>query len=88
MRQHDVGFLTPEAAWSGDRLVLYTDGLTEAFSVSDELYGEERLRTLIETAPVNTIQELLDQVEASVTGFINPLPLADDMTMLGVRRLV
>jgi serine phosphatase RsbU (regulator of sigma subunit) len=71
----------------GNCLLLYTDGLTEAFSAQDELYGEERLRQLIESASVETIKELLDKVEASVTGFIDPLPLADDMTMLAVRRL-
>jgi sigma-B regulation protein RsbU (phosphoserine phosphatase) len=71
----------------GNCLLLYTDGLTEAFSVQDELYGEERLSHLIEDAVVDSIKDMLDAIETSVTEFINPLPLADDMTMLAVRRM-
>jgi serine phosphatase RsbU (regulator of sigma subunit) len=71
----------------GNCLLLYTDGLTEAFSPQDELYGEERLCHLIENTVVDSIQKMLDVIETSVTEFINPLPLADDMTMLAVRRM-
>jgi len=31
----------------GDKLVIYTDGLTETRNESEELYGEERLTTLL-----------------------------------------
>ncbi len=33
-----------------DLLLLYTDGLTEAFSPEDDTYGEERLQEVLKTA--------------------------------------
>jgi sigma-B regulation protein RsbU (phosphoserine phosphatase) len=71
----------------GNCLLLYTDGLTEAFSAQDEPYGDERLSRLIESASVDSVKDMLDVIETSVNEFINPLPLADDMTMLAVRRM-
>jgi sigma-B regulation protein RsbU (phosphoserine phosphatase) len=71
----------------GNCLLLYTDGLTEAFSMQDEPYGEERLCHLIVNIAVDSIKDMLDAIETSVAEFINPLPLADDMTMLAVRQM-
>jgi sigma-B regulation protein RsbU (phosphoserine phosphatase) len=70
----------------GHCLLLYTDGLTEAFSLQDEAYGMERLCKLIEASNAGSVRELLDAIESSVQAFTEPLPLADDMTMLAVRR--
>jgi serine phosphatase RsbU (regulator of sigma subunit) len=70
----------------GHCLLLYTDGLTEAFSIQNEPYGEERLTRLVENVNAGSVRDLLDAIDASVTGFTDPLPLADDMTMLAVRR--
>jgi serine phosphatase RsbU (regulator of sigma subunit) len=72
----------------GNCILLYTDGLTEAFSPQDEPYGDERLCHLIESASVDSVKDMLDAIETSVAEFINPLPLADDMTMLAVRRML
>jgi sigma-B regulation protein RsbU (phosphoserine phosphatase) len=38
---------------TGDRIFLYTDGVTEAMSVKNEQYGEKRLQSFLETAPHN-----------------------------------
>ncbi|MBE3118050.1 MAG: SpoIIE family protein phosphatase, partial [Candidatus Atribacteria bacterium] len=69
-----------------DFLLLYTDGLTEAFSPDDETYGEERLQQVLEAAEAATARGVLDVLEASVKRFMGPLPPADDLTMLGVKR--
>jgi serine phosphatase RsbU (regulator of sigma subunit) len=69
-----------------DFLLLYTDGLTEAFSPDDETYGEERLQQVLEAAEAATARGVLDLLEASVRRFMGPLPPADDLTMLGVKR--
>ncbi len=69
-----------------DFLLLYTDGLTEAFSPDDETYGEERLQQVLEAAEVATARGVLDVLEVSVRQFMGPLPPADDLTMLGVKR--
>ncbi len=50
----------------GDRFILYTDGIVEAFNSAGELYGEERLKAFIEEnsslAPDQFCNRLLDDV--------------------------
>jgi serine phosphatase RsbU (regulator of sigma subunit)/putative methionine-R-sulfoxide reductase with GAF domain/anti-sigma regulatory factor (Ser/Thr protein kinase) len=70
----------------GQTLVLYTDGITEAFSPTGEIYGEERLLRLLGASPAPSAGELLDEIDASVSAFIADAPVSDDITMLAVRR--
>jgi serine phosphatase RsbU (regulator of sigma subunit)/putative methionine-R-sulfoxide reductase with GAF domain len=70
----------------GDSLLLYTDGLTEAFSPEEELFGEERLRMTVQVNQTLPAQELLSAVETAVTYHMGSLPPEDDLTMLVVRR--
>jgi serine phosphatase RsbU (regulator of sigma subunit)/putative methionine-R-sulfoxide reductase with GAF domain len=72
---------------SGDSLLLYTDGLTEAFSPEGEMFGETRLEQVLQTSQMTTTDDLLKSVEASVNEFIQSTPLGDDLTMLALRRI-
>jgi serine phosphatase RsbU (regulator of sigma subunit) len=71
-----------------DFLLLYTDGVTEAFSPEDETYGDERLQQALERAQMTSARGVLDSLEASVRKFMGPHPPADDLTMLGVKRTI
>jgi serine phosphatase RsbU (regulator of sigma subunit) len=70
----------------GDMLLLYTDGLTEAFSPTGELFGDERLANSLTCIPC-TADEILMEVEEQLNEFIETVPLADDLTMLAVKRV-
>jgi sigma-B regulation protein RsbU (phosphoserine phosphatase) len=70
----------------GDYVLLYTDGVTEAFSLEGDLYGEPRLTDAVRQ-PHESANHLLEVVEASLTDFITTAPLSDDLTMLALRRL-
>ncbi len=70
----------------GDCVLFYTDGVTEAFSPQGEIYGEARLRSVIKMLSTCSVDEMLDAVEAALQQFTSPLPLADDLTMLGICR--
>jgi phosphoserine phosphatase RsbU/P len=70
-----------------DLLLLYTDGLTEAFSPKDEIYGEERLLKVLENTENFGAREMLDALETSVNRFMGGLSAADDLTMLAVKRI-
>jgi serine phosphatase RsbU (regulator of sigma subunit) len=70
-----------------DFLLLYTDGLTEAFSPGGEMYGDERLQQVLLAIEANSARGVLDSLEASATQFMGLLPPGDDLTMLGVMRL-
>ncbi len=69
-----------------DLLLLYTDGLTEAFSTENNTYGEERLQVVLKAAESSPARETLNALEASVKQFVGSLPIADDLTMLALRR--
>jgi GAF domain-containing protein len=70
----------------GDSLLLYTDGLTEAFSPSGELFGEERLVGALQSHPMNSAGDVVNAVEEHLNEFLQATPLADDLTMLVVQR--
>jgi sigma-B regulation protein RsbU (phosphoserine phosphatase) len=70
-----------------DLLLLYTDGLTEAFSPEDDTYGEERLQDVLKRTGASPAREVLNALETSVKQFMGPLPAADDLTMLALKRV-
>jgi sigma-B regulation protein RsbU (phosphoserine phosphatase) len=65
----------------GDRLVLFTDGITEASDMDEREFGDERLAGLITAHRHQPPQHLVDAVMAGVTGFAG-LALADDATVV------
>lgn len=71
----------------GDSLLFYTDGLTEAFSPEDELFGELRLEEALRASQVASTDGLLESVEGFLNEFIQSTPLGDDLTMLALRRI-
>ncbi|MCR5099413.1 MAG: SpoIIE family protein phosphatase [Lachnospiraceae bacterium] len=70
----------------GDMLFLYTDGVPEATSSSDELYGMERLQAILEQHTNDAPDELLRAVRADVDAFVGDASQFDDLTMLAFVR--
>lgn len=70
----------------GDCLVFYTDGITEAFSPQDDIYGEGRLRAAIQAADGSSAQAILDAIDASVAAFTGGAPPSDDQTLMVLQR--
>ncbi len=66
----------------GDRLFLYTDGVTEATSVDKELYGEDRLRDYLNAHPDTPNREELYGIRADIDEFVGEAEQFDDITML------
>jgi phosphoserine phosphatase RsbU/P len=69
-----------------DRLLLYTDGLSEAFNKSEEEYGENRVEESLSRAhalaPLAAVERLIAEVQA----FCGSEPAHDDMTLMLVTR--
>jgi serine phosphatase RsbU (regulator of sigma subunit) len=65
----------------GDRLVLYTDGVTEAFNSVDEAYGSERLISELKVHGDDTAEALVERICRSVTMFAGTAPQSDDITL-------
>ncbi|GAB5467239.1 MAG: hypothetical protein Kilf2KO_02690 [Rhodospirillales bacterium] len=69
----------------GDTLLLYTDGVTEAFDAAEVAYGEARLQAaLVEVASGASPAETIIAIERSVDGFVAGAPQSDDLTMLAL----
>lgn len=66
----------------GDRLVLYTDGITEAFNAANEPYGDERLLGEIRAHGAGTAAALIERICNSVTVFAGGAPQSDDITLI------
>jgi phosphoserine phosphatase RsbU/P len=65
----------------GDRLVLYTDGVTEAANPADELFGAQRLADEVHVHGGGTPAALVERICQSVTDFAGTAPQSDDITL-------
>jgi GAF domain-containing protein len=72
---------------AGDSLVLYTDGVTEAFSEGGELYGRERLHEALQDVVGSSARMVLDTIRESVMHFAGESPTSDDVTLAVLHRL-
>lgn len=67
----------------GDRIFLYSDGVTEAKTAKGEMFGEERLRALLESSRNDSLEKALDNIFLAIQSCVGGC-LEDDVTMLGV----
>jgi phosphoserine phosphatase RsbU/P len=67
---------------SGDILVFYTDGITEARNSEDVEFGQERLADLISQESRLSPKDLVKEVKASLDQFVENQPLLDDTTLV------
>jgi anti-anti-sigma factor len=70
---------------SGDVLVLYTDGVTDALDPSGKAYGEDRLLAAIQRLGHLPTDECVAALEADVRAFTGDAPPADDVTLVVIR---
>ena len=93
-----LGFLEPELIGEdspfrnqelllkpGDAVFQYTDGVTEAMTASDELFGEDRLLRTLGSAPSTEPEKLLPYIYEEVSAFVDGAAQFDDITMLGLK---
>lgn len=66
----------------GDRIFLYTDGVTEATDINEALYGEDRLQSYIDKNRNLKSEELLSGLKKDIDIFVGEAPQFDDITML------
>jgi sigma-B regulation protein RsbU (phosphoserine phosphatase) len=69
----------------GDALYLYTDGVTEAMNVNNELYSEQRLEETLKALNTASPDEIIRTVTESLSTFTTGAQQSDDITMMAVR---
>ena len=70
----------------GEAIVLYTDGIPEAFNVDNEPFGEKRFEDVLATLCNKDARTVIDEVHSSLNEFIGEATQSDDITMLVIRR--
>ena len=65
----------------GDSLILYTDGVTEAFNPEWEEHGEERMLNQVRLKGNGSAKNLITAIFDSVIGFAGIAPQSDDITI-------
>jgi phosphoserine phosphatase RsbU/P len=67
---------------SGDVLLAFTDGVTEALNASEEEFGEERLKNLVQGLAHLPVQEMTARISQEIRNWIGDAPQHDDITFV------
>jgi sigma-B regulation protein RsbU (phosphoserine phosphatase) len=71
-----------------DRLLIFTDGITEAMDPDDQLYGEQRVIKHLKVAPDGDCATLTKATLEAVEQFAGEAEQADDITVLAVKYCI
>ena len=71
----------------GDGLLLYTDGVTEAFDPSGEMFEDSALKAVLEGSAHAPVEDIVKGVVSEVKAFVASAPRSDDITVMAVRYL-
>jgi len=70
----------------GEKLIFYTDGITEAFSDEDEMFGVDRLREAITSCHEFNASLTLALIEQKLSEFLEGASQSDDITIAALVR--
>jgi sigma-B regulation protein RsbU (phosphoserine phosphatase) len=70
---------------TGDVIVFYTDGITEAMNSSSDLFGESRLSRIVEEHGHLDSNELRERILREIEAFVGSADQHDDMTMILIK---
>jgi sigma-B regulation protein RsbU (phosphoserine phosphatase) len=70
---------------TGDALVLYTDGITEASNADDEMFGIERLEEVVEAHGEESSEGLAEAIMDAASQFAHR-GWQDDVTLMALKR--
>ena len=70
---------------SGDVVVMFTDGVSEAMNAQEEDYTEERLEELLKHLRSESPSVIIEKVRNALDKFTHGTPQSDDITMLVIR---
>jgi sigma-B regulation protein RsbU (phosphoserine phosphatase) len=68
----------------GDRIVMYTDGVTEAMNSAEDMYEEDRLQCLLESYKPDSVNNLVRGVLVDVLTHVGKADQSDDVTVLSL----
>jgi len=69
---------------AGDKLFLYTDGVSEAENVNNVLFGEDSLMKILNENRTGSPRELVQRMEEAVSLHVAGYIQSDDITMMTI----
>jgi sigma-B regulation protein RsbU (phosphoserine phosphatase) len=69
---------------SGDKVILYTDGILDYSNEMGEFFGKERLLRILEQFAASPVQILMDMVQESVKNFAGGTSPNDDASIMAI----
>src|SRR5207245_2938748 len=66
----------------GDKIVVYSDGVTEAQNNAAEFFGKKRLRDAVAGRYGQSCRAVHDAIQSAVTSFTEGAPQSDDITVV------
>jgi serine phosphatase RsbU (regulator of sigma subunit)/signal transduction protein with GAF and PtsI domain len=70
----------------GDVLVMYTDGVTDAFNADEEEFGITRLSEVIQRTANRDPSDIIAAINSEVMAFVGDMPQFDDFTLVVLKR--
>jgi sigma-B regulation protein RsbU (phosphoserine phosphatase) len=71
----------------GDLILLYTDGITEAFNEEEQEFGDDRLKKILIENAKESPEKILNEIHSTLDVFVGAAPQSDDRTIVLVKRL-
>jgi serine phosphatase RsbU (regulator of sigma subunit) len=69
---------------SGDKIILYTDGLTENRGREGRVFGRDMFHSILRDFGARPVEDLVSGLHAEVRGFLKGVTPDDDISLLGV----
>jgi serine/threonine protein kinase/serine phosphatase RsbU (regulator of sigma subunit) len=69
---------------TGDKLLLFTDGIYEEFNSQREMYGEERMKSIVQKFAGEPVKEIINALIKNLMVFVGSKEFHDDIVIIGV----
>ena len=71
---------------SGELLLIFSDGVTEAMNINYEEFGEEKLISIVKSSQDLKVKELIEKIVTEVRVHSSKVEQSDDITLLAIKR--
>jgi len=90
-----IGFLKTQTPYpegsvtlnSGDVIVMFTDGVSEAMNVNEEDFTEQRLEEVLKNSRASSAEHIILDVRRALEVYTRGTPQSDDLTMLVLKAI-
>jgi sigma-B regulation protein RsbU (phosphoserine phosphatase) len=72
---------------SGDTIIIFSDGVSEALNSAGEEFGDARLQSVAQSVGQASAQTIVDRIVSDVRAFTRGAAQSDDITVMVIRYL-